>query len=326
MVSHYVQVFLDWMVTFATDLLIPIMMLTFFAGIALRGLIYYTIKREEWFAKEFDRRVDHHLEVPNVKDHLSFFVTTKRLLEKTYYEMFEVRALMKRRKPDAVMHWSDRVFLVKQGTAWMVKDLLKHLRHLRYTKESRPKLMQISKNSFQRNPCFSRVFGILPASVFNDFLNILPGMFIVGGIFGTFLGIMKALPDLGTMDLNDVEGTKLIMDQFLLKVSFSMSTSLVGILLSVISSFVNTFFSPEKTFVETVDRLESSLDKLWNISTNNDHPQDIPQFDEHRDPLDALAEQAVDLEFNKAQRRSGIAGQQKSGNKASEEAEVKHTG
>lgn len=324
MVSNFVQAFLDWLVTFATDLLIPAMIVTFFAAIALRGLIYYTIKREEWFAKEFDRRVDEYMDLDKIKDHLSFFVTTKRLLEKTYYEIFEVRALMKRRRPDQVMHWSDRVFLVKQGTAWMVKDLLKHLRHMRYTKEGRPKLLQISKNSFQRNPCFSKVFGVLPASVFNDFLNILPGMFIVGGIFGTFLGIMKALPDLGTMDLNDVEGTKLVMDQFLLKVSFSMSTSLVGIMLSVVANFVNTFFSPEKTFVETVDRLESSLDKLWNVSTNNDLPHEIPQFDEHRDPLDALAEQAVELEFTKANRRGGDGdGQSK---KANEGAEIKQTG
>lgn len=187
----------------------------------------------------------------------------------------------------------------------MVKDLLRHLMYLRYNKDGRPKLLQIAKNSFQRNPCFSKVFGVLPGDLLTDMTNLLPGMFIVGGIFGTFLGIMKALPDLGSMDLSDVQGSKLIMDQFLLKVAFSMNTSILGIILSVVTSLVNTTFSPIKTFVETVDRLESSLDKIWNISTNNDLPKDIPQFDEHKDPIDALAEQAVDMEYAKAQRRNG---------------------
>jgi hypothetical protein len=111
------------------------------------------------------------------------------------------------------------------------------------------------------------------------------------GIFGTFLGIMKALPDLSEMDLKDINGTKMVMDQFLLKISFSMSTSLLGILISVVMSFLNTVMSPSKIFIESVDRLESSLDTIWNLSSSNDLPSDIPDFDEHRDPLEALAEQ-----------------------------------
>lgn len=277
----------------------------FFFSVTLRLLIYYTIKREEWFSKEFDRRVDSYMDEAIKKDYESFFVACKRLLEKTYYELFEVRAILKRRRPDLVMHWSDRVFLIKQGTAWMVTDLLKYLRHMRFSHESRPKLLQISKSSFQRNPCFSKVFGIFPAAALSDVVNIMPGLFIVGGIFGTFVGIMKALPELGGMDLNDVQGSKAIMDQFLMHVAFSMKTSVVGIMISVMSGVINTIFSPEKIFVETVDRMENSLDKLWHVSTNNDLPHEIPKFDEHRDPLDALAEQAVELESNKARRRGG---------------------
>ncbi len=331
MLTYYIDQVVNMVVTIATEILMPTMVCVFLVAIVLRLLIFYTVKREEWFAKEFDRRVDNYLEEAKKKDFESFFIACKRLLEKTYYEIFEVRALLKRRKPDSVMHWSDRVFLIKQGTAWMVKDLLKHLRHLRFHIDSRPKLLQISKISFQRNPCFSKVFGLLPASAFSDILNILPSMFIVGGIFGTFVGIMKALPELGGMDLNDVQGSKTVMDQFLMSVAFSMKTSAVGIMLSVTSGFVNALFSPEKVFVETVDRMESSLDKLWHISNNNDLPHEIPAFDEHRDPLDALAEQAVNLEFSKAERRGGGGGSNKDserghGKSSTETSEVKRTG
>lgn len=321
MFTYYIDQFVSMVADLATGLLVPSMVSVFLLAVLLRLLIYFTIKREEWFSKEFDRRVDNYLEEGKGKDFDSFFVACKRLLEKTYYELFEVRAILKRRKPDYVMHWSDRVFLIKQGTAWMVKDLLKYLKHMRFSHESRPKLLQISKSSFQRNPCFSKVFGVLPASMLSDLLNILPGLFIVGGIFGTFIGIMRALPELGGMDLNDVQGSKLIMDQFLMNVAFSMKTSVVGIMLSVASGVINTTFSPEKIFVETVDRMEGSLDKIWHVSTNNDLPHEIPEFDEHRDPLDALAEQAVDLEFSKANRRGSP-----SSPATKETSEVRRTG
>ncbi len=326
MFSYYIDQVVNLVVHLASGLLITSMVAVFLFAILMRFLIFYTIKREDWFSREFDRRVDNYLDEAIKKDHESFFVACKRLLEKTYYELFEVRAILKRRKPDSVMHWSDRVFLIKQGTAWMVKDLLKYLRHLRFSHESRPKLLQISKSSFQRNPCFSKVFGILPASAFSDLINMLPGMFIVGGIFGTFVGIMKALPELGGMDLNDVQGSKVIMDQFLMSVAFSMKTSAVGIMLSVTSGVLNTLFSPEKIFIETVDRLESSLDKIWHVSTNNDLPHEIPDFDEHRDPLDALAEQAVELEYVKAERRGGGGAIVTGGSQLVEEAKVRKAG
>jgi hypothetical protein len=48
-------------------------------------------------------------------------------------------------------------------------------------------------------------------------------------------------------------------------------------------------------FSAMVDRFESSLDLLWYRADNNQYPAD-GAFDEHRDPVDALAEQAVNQE------------------------------
>lgn len=192
------------------------------------------------------------------------------------------------------MSRSDRLFLIKQGCAWLVKDMQKQIRHLRHGKtDAQPKLMQMTRSSLQNNPAFNKLFGVVPSAPINEVLNILPGIFIVAGIFGTFLGIMKALPELGTMDLANSEKSKEVMDQFLLKISFAMSTSLVGIMLSIVMNFFNTLFSPDKKFVEIVERFENALDLLWSRSNNNDLPEDIPDFDEHRDAIDALAENAI---------------------------------
>jgi hypothetical protein len=290
------------MVDLGTDTLLPTMLVVFSFGIVFRLLVYYHLRREEIFAEEFEKRTDSFLKLSDATSKLSFFGTVKKLLLITYYEMFEKRALLQRRKIDPVMAISDRVFLTKQGFALLVKDVLLSLRFFKYD-NNEPKLMNVSKNAFEKNPCFTRVLGIIPSGVVNDVLNILPGMFIVGGIFGTFLGIMKALPDLGGMDLKDMDRTKDVMDMFLLNITFSMSTSLVGIVLSVVMSIVNAVYSPAKVFMRTVERFEYSLMNIWNrCSDNVIHPGDL-EFNEHQNPLEALAEQALNQEHVRANKR-----------------------
>jgi len=294
--QDFVQGIVDATVVFATDLLMPAMGLFFVFSVVLRFLIFYTVKREDWFSKEFSKRVKKFMAVREEKADQSFYVISKRLLEITYYEVFEVRSILKRRNPDAIMTLTDRIFLVQQGSARMVTDILKQIKYLKWGE--RPKFLEISNNVLKNNPCFNRVFGIVPVSVFNDFLNTVPGLFIVGGIFGTFLGIMKALPELGGMNLSDVDGSKLIMDNFLLKISFSMSTSIIGIILSVSMSLINTFFSCEKAYMETVERLENEMDTLWNMSSSNKLPTDLTSFESERDPIEVLSEELIARELH----------------------------
>ncbi len=299
--AYLIQITVDALVVFATEILLPLMAFGFVVAVITRILIFHTIKRQEWFSKEFEKRVNRTLEThSSLHGPISFYILTKKTLEKTFYEIFKSRAILKRRNPDTVMELSDRLFLITHGVAWLIRDTLKRIKYLN-RKEHKPNLLQISKNIFQTNPCFNRLFGVFPSSGLNEILGVLPGMFIIGGIFGTFLGIMKALPELGGMDLADAEQTKFVMDNFLLKISFAMSTSIVGIMLSVLMNVVNSFLSPERVFVETVDRFENSLDILWNLSDNNELPVDT-KFDEHRDPLEALAEAAVQEELDKKKR------------------------
>ncbi|OFZ51979.1 MAG: hypothetical protein A2381_01600 [Bdellovibrionales bacterium RIFOXYB1_FULL_37_110] len=286
------------LVEFSSTLLIPAMIMCFIGGIALRLLIYFTYKREDWFSKEFSKRVDLFIEgTHNSTSPISFYLSTKKILERTFYELFKKRTILKRRNPDVVMVLIDRVFLVQHGCARLVKDTLKHIKYLKFG-PTKPPMLTVSKNVFESNPCFNKLFGLVPASLLNDLLGILPGLFIIGGIFGTFLGIMQALPELGQMDLTDVEGTKATMDKFLMQVSFSMITSIVGIVISVTMSIVNTAFSPEKLFIQTVERYENNLHDLWNRCSNNDLVLQDSKFDENKDALEALAENSVNEELN----------------------------
>jgi hypothetical protein len=165
-----------------------VMAAAFVAGLFFRAIIYFTVRRHEWFAKEFEKRVNRYMEaeVPGKVKDVSFYVLSKRMLERTYYELFEVRDRMKRRKPDGVMSASDRIFLIRQGCAWLVRDILKQVKFLKWTEET-PKLLNITKATFQHNPCFNRVFGVFPMEGLNELISILPGLFVVAGILGTFV-------------------------------------------------------------------------------------------------------------------------------------------
>jgi hypothetical protein len=293
--------------TWAVEFLLPTMFLVFLTGVTLRILVWYTVRRHDWFAREFEKRVNKFIETetPGAVKNVSFYALTKKQLERTFYEAFEVRDRMQRRKKDKFHTFGDRVFLIKPGCAWLVRDILKQLKFLKWH-DNNPKLINITKATFNQNPCFNRLLGIIPLSSVNDIVSILPGMFVIGGIFGTFMGIVNGLPKLGGMNLQDVEMSKQVMDGFLFEVAFAMNSSICGILFSVLMTFINTIFSPDKLFVEMVDRFENSLDLIWYRSDNNDYPADLAPFDENKDPAEALAEESLNTEINKGKRTRNL--------------------
>jgi hypothetical protein len=288
--------FVDFLNSIGNHWVYPVMLVGFLVAVGIRLLIYYTVSRHQWFAYEFEKRVSRFLE-SEAGAKQSFYMMVKRLLEKTFYEIFETRDRMKRRKPDRMMSMSDRIFLIRQGAAWIVRDTVKQVKHLRWGET--PQFLNVTKAVFHKNPCFNRVLGMVSTSGLNDVLNILPAMFVIAGIFGTFIGIMNGLPGLSGVDVQDADKTKVVMDTFVINIAYSMGTSVLGISLSVLMNFANTIFSPDKAFVGVVDRFENSLVLLWNRANSNDVPKAGSSFDENRDAVEALAEAALNQELAK---------------------------
>jgi hypothetical protein len=284
-------------------------------GLVFRWLVFFTVKRHEIFVREFEKRVNLSLdsELPSSP---SFYLESKKLLEKTYYEVYEIRDRMMRRQYDKVASLSDRLFMIKQGSAWLVKDLLKQIRHVKWA-STPPNLLNMTKASFHQNPYFNRVLGIFPITTTSDITGILPGMFVVGGILGTFIGISKGLPELGGMNISDIENSRLIMDRFLNEVAFAMQASIIGILSSIIMNIVNTWLSPEKLYVSMNDRFENSLELLWYRSKNNDIAENGETVSDQiqKDASELLAEEALNLAVAKHPRGREYDGPKK--NKAS---------
>jgi len=274
-IESITQVVIDHLITFATAYLIPTMAVGFLVGVLLRALTYFSLRRQFYYAKEFGKRVREYYSPKNTQGtHPSFYMSSRFLLMKAFENVFIMRKKFMRRGSDRIMTIGDRIFLVEIGITRFIKDTLNQIKYIRRG-TSDPRLLEVVKSSFDANPVFNKVIGIIPLGLVNEFMNILPGLFIIGGIFGTFLGIMKALPALGGMDLGDPEGSKQIMDLFLLKISFSMSTSIVGILLSVAMTTVNTILGPEALFYKLVNHFTSSMMLIWNETKNNQIPEKV---------------------------------------------------
>lgn len=261
----------DYLLETTSQLIMPLMLICFAVGVSLRAMLYFVAKSEHWFAMEFYKRAQLHLMNPDAPKVASFHRLLRILLVKTYTDCYETRIKYRRRSLDYIQPLFERMFLIEDGVKRCVEDTLKQTRYLK--KDGTPqetRLLEISKRVFENNPFFNRLIGVFSVSLLNDLLTILPSLFIIGGIFGTFLGISKSLPELGHMDLTNMEETKAIMDMFLIKISTSMIKSIIGIAFSVMMSVVNTMFSIEGTYYEGINKFWDGLVSLWHETQTNE--------------------------------------------------------
>lgn len=279
-------------ISFATDYLTGFMLVVFGLAIVFRLLIYLTVRRQAWFVREFEKRAYRALPALSGHNDLSFFHIVKNTLQKTYHEIFELRRIYGRRHPDQIMSLNDRIFLVQEATARVIMDFLRHARYLE-KHHDHPRFLEIVKSVFENNPIFGRLFGLFSINLINNILNILPSLFVIGGIFGTFLGIMAGLPTLGGMDITDSVASKQVMDNFLMSVAFAMHTSIVGIMLSVLMTVVNTTTSPESIYYTVINRFTTAMELLWNKADHNIITASDAQFVEARDRMDMEAGEAL---------------------------------
>jgi hypothetical protein len=257
----------------AAKIIMPLMLLMFAAGVFVRVLMFYYARVQNQFCLEFEKRVRNNIEMTGGNEFLrprSFQIFVSDMLKMTYFESFELRTKKMRRNFDHVSSLADRLFLLRPGVARAVDDTKRLIRYLRRESTPHSRMMEITKSVFDTNPYFTRLIGVFPMSLMHELTNILPGLFIIGGIFGTFLGISKGLPELGNMDLAKLDEAKHIMDAFLVTISQSMVKSIVGIALSVIMSLVNTFFAPDTIYYNALNRFAGTLDTAWNETVTNE--------------------------------------------------------
>lgn len=247
-----------------TENLILLMIIVFAVGVVLKLLMYFLVRSELNLAKAVETRTHRYLDhlYEDIERSSGFHGVVEAILRRTYDEVYVRRSKLRRkRKGDpevAVLH---RVFLVEDGAKSVIKDTLNQTKY--HDRERVPDFKGIAKYVFMSNPYFTRLWGVVPVGTTNSVLSILPGLFIIGGIFGTFLGISRGLPALKTIDPGNVAAAQATLGNFLESMTFAMNSSVVGIFLSVCFTVLNSFLSLNSVYVRLVDKFTHSLELIW---------------------------------------------------------------
>ncbi len=256
-------------INFGTSNLMIIMLVVFFISVILKFLMFYLIKAEYNFSSAFETRTHRFLnreykEGSNLK---KFHDVVKFILEKTFNESYIVRRKMfRKRKEDSKVAALNRMFLVEIGAKSLIDDTLKQTQY--HESGATPDFKGISKYVFNSNPYFNKLWGVIPIGLTNNVFSRLPSLFIIGGIFGTFLGISQGLPALKTIDPGNIATAQTTLGNFLESMTFAMYSSVVGIFLSVCFTIMNAFMSYNSLYLGLVDRFTQSLELLWKETVN----------------------------------------------------------
>jgi hypothetical protein len=126
-----------------------------------------------------------------------------------------------------------------------------------------PNFEQLTNRVMAKDTHWLNLYGLFPIDSVTRMIDVLPGIFIIIGIFGTFIGITSALPQIAAIDFNNISHSSGVLSLFVKDVSFAMRTSIAGIGFSLIISLLNTLY-PIGSIRDKISReLEDSLEYLW---------------------------------------------------------------
>ena len=248
---------------YVADNLMTILIFVFVVAVILKILMYYLLKSEYNFSSAFETRTHRYLnnEYPDEQTPTKFLEVVESILDKTFKESYTARKIFRKRKEDSRVVALNRMFLVETGAKGLIDDTLKQTKY--HDAGQVPDFEGITKFVFNSNPYFNKLWGVIPIGLTNNIFARLPSLFIIGGIFGTFLGISKGLPALKAMDPGNIVAAQATLENFLESMTLAMYSSVVGIFLSVCFTLLNAFMSFNSMYLSLVDRFTQSLELLW---------------------------------------------------------------
>lgn len=126
-----------------------------------------------------------------------------------------------------------------------------------------PNFTELTHRIMGQDPHWTKVMKHFPIDGVMRMIDILPGLFIVLGVFGTFIGISMALPEIAAINFDDLAASEQTINNFVLNVTYAMKTSIAGIFFSLMLTVLNTIYPIKETRVRVFKKVETSLQMLW---------------------------------------------------------------
>jgi hypothetical protein len=131
-----------------------------------------------------------------------------------------------------------------------------------------PNFNELTNQILSQDGRWVKVAGV-PTETLANMMKILPGLFVVGGIFGTFIGITNALPLIAQIDLSQLDKAAPILQGFVTNVSYSMNTSIAGIVYSVTLTVINTWMPISVGRNSIRKNIRRSVEFMWHHMHGN---------------------------------------------------------
>lgn len=126
-----------------------------------------------------------------------------------------------------------------------------------------PNFTELTHRILEQDKHWTKLLGVVPIEGVSRMIDLLPNLFIVFGVFGTFIGISMALPEIANIDFNNLEGSQETLTSFVLNVTFAMKTSIAGIFFSLILTFLNTLFPIRDVRNRIFRKVENCFQAMW---------------------------------------------------------------
>ncbi len=126
-----------------------------------------------------------------------------------------------------------------------------------------PNFGELADHVLNQDPRWRNILKFLPIESLNRGLDLLPNLFIVGGIFGTFVGITSALPMIAKIDITQLDKAAPVLNAFVAGVAYSMNTSIAGIIFSVTMTLITSLFPLAATRNEVSKNFERAIEFMW---------------------------------------------------------------
>ncbi len=241
--------------------LIPIMAIVFVTISILNYVALSAGKRTQEYLKWFTVGVEKKMANFHIKDHKGEELSD--WLEDTLSEIRNdmpkggIRLKKSEEKKgvdsasieDFMYYKRDLIFHVQKRVDLLVSD-------------NPPDFKEFANRILHQDPKWNYILRVIPVETLQRFVTILPGLFIIGGIFGTFIGITMALPMIATIDLSHLDEATPILNNFVASIAFSMHTSIIGIIFSVVTTLINTLFPIDSIRSQSKEKLAQTLEYI----------------------------------------------------------------
>ena len=246
--------------------LIPTMCVMLAVALVLRFIVYRSGKRDNYYFKSFSDTVVKILENEAVRNIENIPHWVEELLHKVANRLPD-RSVRANKLPGKADEGSfrNKERLTFEEFANGKRSIIHSVRQNTdaFVSPHPPNFYELTLRILGQDKKWTTILGFVNLDKLSRMLDILPGMFIVFGIFGTFLGITAALPAISQIDLNNIQEATPILNTFVGNVAFSMHTSIFGIICSLILTVLNTIYPITDVRIQVRKNLEYCFEFMW---------------------------------------------------------------